>query len=232
MRSPFWAVQRCADVSTHDRLHSRQFGGSVWLYGRLSSQPSRWANTPHQLGSIFFCLNHQWLRKKCFYNSNFGNSRSHDFGNRFSPYRWTHRRHRLLSPPLQDIQQLQRFLSMVNFYHCFLPGCAHILWTLTFLRGSTQNAKVDHLGWGGFSRCKTPPHQSSATLTPFPSGQAFFSQWRLRFSHRRRQPAIIGRVLVPPFLFQKVVWHEISLFHVWLGVVSSLCIHSTFPPFL
>jgi hypothetical protein len=52
-----------------------------------------------------------------------------------------------LSPPLQDIQQLQRILSIVNFYRCFLPGCAHSLWPLTdFLRGSTQNAEVDHLG--------------------------------------------------------------------------------------
>jgi putative transposase len=29
-------------------------------------------------------------------------------------------------PPPQDIKQLQHFLSMVNFYRCFLPNCAQV----------------------------------------------------------------------------------------------------------
>jgi hypothetical protein len=36
-------------------------------------------------------------------------------------------------PPPQDIKQLQRFLSMVNFYCRFLPNCAQVLHLLTDL---------------------------------------------------------------------------------------------------
>jgi hypothetical protein len=46
-------------------------------------------------------------------------------------------------PPPQDIKQLQRFLSMVNFYCRFFPNCAQILKPLTYLlRGGdvTQEA--------------------------------------------------------------------------------------------
>jgi cleavage and polyadenylation specificity factor subunit 1 len=42
-------------------------------------------------------------------------------------------------PPPQDIKQLQRFLSMVNFYHRFLPKCAQILKPLTdLLKGGAK----------------------------------------------------------------------------------------------
>jgi putative transposase len=42
-------------------------------------------------------------------------------------------------PPLQDIKQLQCFLSMVNFYRCFLPKCAQILKPLTdLLKGGAK----------------------------------------------------------------------------------------------
>jgi hypothetical protein len=34
-------------------------------------------------------------------------------------------------PPPSDVKSLQRFLSMVNFYHRFLPGIAHVLTPLT-----------------------------------------------------------------------------------------------------
>jgi hypothetical protein len=35
--------------------------------------------------------------------------------------------------PPEDIKQLQHFLSMVNFYHRFLPYCAQVLHPLTYL---------------------------------------------------------------------------------------------------
>jgi hypothetical protein len=42
-------------------------------------------------------------------------------------------------PPPQDIKQLQRFLSMVNFYCRFLPKCAQILKPLTdLLKGGAK----------------------------------------------------------------------------------------------
>jgi cytoskeleton-associated protein 5 len=42
-------------------------------------------------------------------------------------------------PAPQDIQQLQRFLGMVNFYNHFLPGCARIFRPLTdLLKGSPK----------------------------------------------------------------------------------------------
>jgi hypothetical protein len=50
----------------------------------------------------------------------------------------------LWSPP-QDIKQLQRFLSMVNFYHCFLPNCAQVLCPLTnLLRGGPRRWSGPH----------------------------------------------------------------------------------------
>jgi hypothetical protein len=36
-------------------------------------------------------------------------------------------------PAPQDIKQLQRFLGMVNFYHCILPGCACLLQQLKLI---------------------------------------------------------------------------------------------------
>jgi hypothetical protein len=42
-------------------------------------------------------------------------------------------------PAPQDIKQLKRFLSMVNFYRCFLPGYTCVLRPLTdLLRGSPK----------------------------------------------------------------------------------------------
>jgi hypothetical protein len=44
-----------------------------------------------------------------------------------------------LCPPPQDIKQLQRFLSMVNFYCHFLPKCAQVLCPLTdLLKGGAK----------------------------------------------------------------------------------------------
>jgi hypothetical protein len=37
----------------------------------------------------------------------------------------------VISPPPQDVKQLQQFLGMVNFYRRFLPGIAHTLQPLT-----------------------------------------------------------------------------------------------------
>ncbi len=42
-------------------------------------------------------------------------------------------------PPAQDIKQMQRFLSMINFYRRFLPKCAQILKPLTdLLKGGAK----------------------------------------------------------------------------------------------
>ncbi len=54
----------------------------------------------------------------------------------------------------QDIKQLQRFLGMVNFFHCFLPNCAQVLKPLTdLLRGGGQNFGVDRFRPGGIPKC-------------------------------------------------------------------------------
>ncbi len=74
-----------------------------------------------------------------------------------------------LCPPPQDIKQLQRFLSMVTFYHRFLPNCAQVLGTLTDqLGGGGQDARVDRLGTGGIPECKMPPDSSGTLPTPCP----------------------------------------------------------------
>jgi hypothetical protein len=40
---------------------------------------------------------------------------------------------------LQDVPQLQKFLGLINFYHCFIPGVAGILRPLTdALRGKPK----------------------------------------------------------------------------------------------
>jgi hypothetical protein len=44
-----------------------------------------------------------------------------------------------LCPPPQDITQLKRFLSMVNFYHPLLPNCSQVLCPLTdLLKGGAK----------------------------------------------------------------------------------------------
>jgi hypothetical protein len=48
-----------------------------------------------------------------------------------------------LAPPPQDIKQVQRFLSIVNFYRCFLPNCALVLRPLTdLLKGEPKTLEL------------------------------------------------------------------------------------------
>jgi hypothetical protein len=73
-----------------------------------------------------------------------------------------------LCPSLQDIKQLQCFLSMVNFYHRFLPNYIQVLRPLTDLLRGGQNIRLDCLGTGGIPECKMPPGSGGAPLTPRP----------------------------------------------------------------
>jgi hypothetical protein len=55
-------------------------------------------------------------------------------------------------PPSQDIKQLQRFLSMVNFYPRFLPKCAQILKPFTDPLKSgpfpnRRHSKMQNVSW-------------------------------------------------------------------------------------
>ncbi len=69
-------------------------------------------------------------------------------------------------PAHQDIKQLQKFFSMVNFYRRFLPGCARILRPLTYLlRGSPKT-----LEWTAAAEeaCQAVKHLLT-TSAPLPS---------------------------------------------------------------
>jgi cytoskeleton-associated protein 5 len=58
-------------------------------------------------------------------------------------------------PPPQDIKQLQRFLSMVNFYCCFLPNCTQVLHPLTdLLKGRVQEDEWTASAQGAFQNAK------------------------------------------------------------------------------
>jgi hypothetical protein len=81
-------------------------------------------------------------------------------------------------PHPQDINQLQRFLGMVYFYHHFLPGCDHFLRPIIdLLRGSPKTLE----GIAAAEEALLFKMQSAYSpklchLAPFPSGRAFFSQ--------------------------------------------------------
>jgi hypothetical protein len=66
-------------------------------------------------------------------------------------------RHTTVIPtcPSQDIKQLQRFLSMVNFYRHLLPGCAPVLQTLTdLLKGRTKTLEWTYTAEEAFQNAK------------------------------------------------------------------------------
>jgi hypothetical protein len=72
-------------------------------------------------------------------------------------FRWQERRPSqpiTLPKPPEDIKQLKQFLSIVNFYHRFLPNCAQVLRPLTdLLKGGAKTLEVDCFRSGGFPKC-------------------------------------------------------------------------------
>ncbi len=135
----------------------------------------------------------------------------------------------IYSCPLRISSSCKDFLSWWTLTTVFFLVCSCFAAFDWSPEGQPKNAAVDHRSCGGFSRCKAPPHQSGATSAPFPSSQASFGHWRLRFPHWGHQSAKISWPLVSPwFLCQTIVWHGIPLFHFWWRVVSSSYIHSRF----
>jgi putative transposase len=58
-------------------------------------------------------------------------------------------------PAPQDIKKLQRFLSMVNFYRRFLPGCASVSSPLTdILKGSPKTLQWTAMAKEAFQGAK------------------------------------------------------------------------------
>jgi hypothetical protein len=77
-------------------------------------------------------------------------------------------------PPPQDIKQLQHFLSMVNFYRCFLPNCAQVLHPLTdLLRGGggpkRWSGPKRHRRHSKMQNASSPRRYYSNTPPPMPN---------------------------------------------------------------
>jgi hypothetical protein len=90
----------------------------------------------------------------CFCRALFRDYWPHDFGDRSGPHGRSCHRNQLYPPP-QDIKQLQRFLSMVNFYCCFLPNCTQVLRPLTdLLKGRVQEDEWTASVQGAFQNAK------------------------------------------------------------------------------
>ena len=76
----------------------------------------------------------------------------------------------LLKPHPQDVPGLQRFLGMINFYRCFLPGIARTLRPLT----DARNPRV--LNWSQelqdtFDRAKSTLSSAVSLTHPSPSAE-------------------------------------------------------------
>ncbi len=91
-----------------------------------------------------------------FRSSNFGISWPQDLGGRFGPRDRSHRQNsKLFPPPPQGVKQLQRFLSTVNFYCCFLPNCAQVLHPLTdLLKGGPRTLQWTATAQESFQKVK------------------------------------------------------------------------------
>jgi hypothetical protein len=75
-------------------------------------------------------------------------------------------------PPPQDIKQLQRFLSMVNFYRHFLPKCAQILKPLTdLLKGGAKTLKKTVSAQEAFQNAKRLQAAAVPLQHPAPSAE-------------------------------------------------------------
>ena len=79
----------------------------------------------------------------------------------------------LLQPHPQDVRGLQRFLGMINFYHCFLPGIARTLRPLTdALAGNPRVLNWSQELQDAFDRAKYALSSAVSLTHPSPSDSA------------------------------------------------------------
>ncbi len=118
----------------------------------------------------------------------------------------------LCSPP-QDIKQLQCFLSMVNFYHRFLPKCAQVLCPLTdLLKGGAKRWQWTASAQQDFQNAK----RLLAAVVPFqhPAPTAELSLATEASDTYIGHATKTWRSLAPPwFFFPEVNRYRISLLH-------------------
>jgi hypothetical protein len=134
--SPFGLVQRHTNISKNDGSHQRWPGRCVCIYGRLTCQFSRQANTPPPSGGFFHSFDRQWPRyhlEKCVFAAPSLEILGHTISATGAAPTADHAAEIENCPPPQDIKQLQCLLGMVNFYRRFSPKCAQILKPLTDL---------------------------------------------------------------------------------------------------
>ncbi len=126
----------------NDGSHQRWSGRCVCIHGRLTCRLSGQANTPLPSGGFFHSFSRQWphhqFGKVCFCNTLL-----EILGHRISATGVAptadHAAEIKNCPLPQDIKQLQRFLSMVNFHLHFLSNCAQVLKPLTdLLKGGAK----------------------------------------------------------------------------------------------
>ncbi len=99
--------------------------------------------------------------------------------------------------------------------------------------GWDKNAGVNRRSKGGFSKCKALPGCGGTAPASSPNAELSLATDSSNSHVGGVMQKKAGDHWCPlGFFSPKVDWDRILLFHFWWGVVSSLSVHLTFPPFL